>query len=145
MEVKFTASTQLNDFIRKCDNLDFECLKIGTDGTLIQHIKEMEITPKSGWKNSNYPPLIYSGYTEDHNEIIQEGKYKCLANTNTIYVKEDVIYSRPSHGAFHNSDSGTYGEDYMNANAEERWLDDKNNRYSSFVIEEIKKEIGSKK
>jgi hypothetical protein len=144
MEVKFTASTQFNDFIRKCDNLDFECLKIGTDGTLIQHIKEMEITPKSGWIKGP-EPLIYSGYTEDHNEIIQEGKYKCLANTNTIYVKEDVIYSRPSHGTFHNANYGKYGVDYMNENAEARWLDDTNNRYSSFVIEEIKKEIGSKK
>lgn len=128
MEIKFTASAQLNDFIRKCDNLDFECLKIGTDGTLIEKINADEVTPYA------------TGNTQEHNEIIQEGRYKCLANTNTEYGGR-IHDNGPDHGRFHNA----WNPPYQNAAAEQGWLLDKGERYSSFVIEEIKKEIGSKK
>lgn len=119
---KFDVSPALTDFVHKCDNLDFEVLKPGTEGGLIQYIKDIQVTPKD------------TGYTEEHNEILEEGRQKVLANTNTEYGAE--IYDGPSYGEFHNVNHPPY----KNANAQEFWLNDVVGNYSGVVLDDITEE-----
>lgn len=120
---KTDFSPELLNFIHKCDDLDFEVLKPGTEGGLIQYIKDIQVTPYD------------TGYTEEHNEILQEGRQKVLANTNTDYGAE--IYDGPSVGTFHNADHPPY----TNANAQAFWLNDIVGNYSGVVTEDIQEEI----
>jgi len=122
-KTEFKPSPALTDFIHKCDDLDFEVLKPGTEGGLIQYIKDIQVTPKD------------TGYTEEHNEILQEGRQKVLANTNTEYGAE--IYDGPSYGEFHNMGHPPF----KNANAQEYWLNDTVGNYTGVVLEDIKDEV----
>lgn len=123
MTVEFKASSALKNLIRKCDDLDFQVLQVGTGGGLIQYINDLQVTPKD------------TGYTEEHNEIIQQGRQKCLANTNEEYGAE--IYDGPTNGSFHNMGNPPF----QNANAQPFWLNDIVGDYSGFVIEDIQEEI----
>lgn len=122
ISAKLNVSPALTDFVHKCDNLDFEVLKPGTEGGLIQYIKDIQVTPKR------------TGITEEHNEILEEGRQKVLANTNTDYGAE--IYDGPSYGEFHNKSHPPY----QNANAQAFWLDDIVGNYSEVVLDDITEE-----
>lgn len=127
----FTASPQLKNMIEECKHLNFNVLEVGDSGTLIQHIKEMEVTPKD------------TGYTEDHNEIVSQGTgRKALANTNQEYGGR-IYRNGPDHGRFHNRNNPPYKNEF----AQEEWLrDDVRPDYplSEFVLNNIDFELRRK-
>lgn len=112
---KFKESPNLKNLIKKCRDLEFDVLKEGKDGDLIGLIADAEITP------------YFTGYTQEHNEIVREGKQRILCNTNTEYGKE--LYDSGREFVPHHALDGSG----KNANPRDNWMDVGDDGYKSTV------------
>lgn len=107
VKADFKISSKLDNLIKDCESLNFKVLETGNDGTLVQHIKDLEVTPKD------------TGYTEDCNEIVEQGYgRKALANTNQDYGGR-IYRNGPDYGRFHNKSHPPYENEW----AQKRWLE----------------------
>lgn len=128
---KFEMSPQLHNMIEECKHLSFQVLEVGNSGTLVEHIKDLEVTPKD------------TGFTEEHNEVVSQGTgRKALVNTNEDYGGR-IYRNGPDYGRFHNIDHPPY----KNAFAREGWLEDDvrpDYPLSEFVVNSIDMELRRK-
>lgn len=128
IETEFKQTDELKNFLKKCEVLDFETLKPGTDGKLIKFINEAQVTP------------YQTGFTQEHNEIQEDGNAKVLTNTNMDYGPK--IYNITSNDYFipHHDIKGSE----KNSNPMGKWFemgDGDYSRITDFVVDNIKKEI----